>query len=67
MAAKSKNRSRPSAQELEKIVRRRQNRIAVANLVTTLMLLLTVLVLAWVAYQLNNPVTIYLSALFGKR
>jgi hypothetical protein len=67
VSAKSKSRSRPSAAELEKIVRRRQSRIAAANLVTTVMIVLTLLVLAWVAYQLNNPVTIYLSALFGNR
>ncbi len=50
--------------QLDELRRRNQARNTVANLVTVVMLLLTLLVLAWVAYQLNNPVDLFL---FGHR
>jgi hypothetical protein len=53
--------------DLAKVERRKHSRDAVANLVTAFMLLLTLLVLAWVAYQINNPITIYVDGILGKR
>ncbi len=47
-------------------VERNRRRNGTANAITVVMLLLTVLVLAWVAYQINNPVALNLSALFRR-
>ncbi|MHB8629708.1 MAG: hypothetical protein ACYDBJ_23625 [Aggregatilineales bacterium] len=55
-----------STAELKRVQARTRTRNTVANLITGLMLLLTMLALAWVAYQLNNPVVLNLSQLFRR-
>ena len=42
--------------------KRRRNQMA--NMVTLLMILLVMLVLAWVAYQIHNPIALHLSKLY---
>jgi hypothetical protein len=54
---------RSGAQELERIRQRNQRRADFANTVTILMLILTLAVLGWVAYQINHPIVINLSGL----
>jgi hypothetical protein len=53
-----------SAAELRRIQARNRARNTTANFVTVLMLLLTLAVLGWVAYQLNNPIALNLSQFF---
>ena len=53
-----------STAELRRIQARNRTRNNIANFVTIVMLLLTLLVLAWVAYQLNYPIVLNLSQLF---
>lgn len=52
--------ARSSAHEFEPIRKRNKARNETANLITVVMLFLTLLVLAWVAYQLNHPIDLYL-------
>ncbi len=54
------------AAPLDHIRQKNQSRDELANLVTVIMLLLTLLVLGWVAYQINHPIEIYLSGLLGR-
>ena len=53
-----------STAELRRIQARNRTRNHIANFLTIVMLLLTLLVLAWVAYQLNYPIVLNLSQLF---
>jgi hypothetical protein len=53
-----------STAELKRMQARNRTRNTLANLVTVLMLLLTLAIMAWVAYQLNYPIALNLSRLF---
>jgi hypothetical protein len=48
------------------IQQRNHERHLVANAITVLMIVLTILVLVWIAYQLNNPVALNLSRLLHR-
>ncbi len=49
-----------STAELQRVRRHNQTRDDIANIVTVIMLLLTLLIVAWVAYQINNPIDLCL-------
>lgn len=51
---------------LEPIRKKKLWRDRLANLVTLLMITLTLVMLGYVAYTLNNPVTLNLSRLLGR-
>ena len=55
-----------AAAELERVRRRNRRRDLIANVITVIMLLLTLAVLGWVAYQINNPIALNISGLFGR-
>lgn len=50
---------------LEETKRRNQARNTRANLISVVMILLTLCALAYIAWQLNHPITLYISRLFG--
>ena len=50
-----------STAELRLVQARTRTRNMIANFITVLMLILTLAVLGWVAYQLNNPIALNLS------
>lgn len=50
-----------SSAELRMVQARIRTRNTIANFITVLMLVLTLAVLGWVAYQLNNPIALNLS------
>jgi hypothetical protein len=52
---------------LEDIKRRKKNRDLRANVITVVMILLTLVMLGYIAWQLANPVTIFVSRVFGGR
>ena len=62
-AQRPRRRLHPGVVELERIRNRNRRRANFANTVTIIMLTLTLLVLGWVAYQINHPIVIYLSSL----
>jgi len=45
---------------------RNQERHLTANIITVVMIVLTILVLVWIAYQLNNPIALNLSRLLHR-
>jgi len=57
----------PVPVSLERVDRARRRRSAVANSITVLMLGGTLVMLAYIAWQLNHPITLYLSRVFGAR
>ncbi len=52
---------------LERVDHARRRRSVVANTITVLMIGGTLAMLAYIAWQLNNPATLYLSRVFGGR
>jgi hypothetical protein len=55
------------AATLEEIKRRKRNSDLRANVISVVMIFLTLGMLAYIAWQLANPVTIYVSRIFGGR
>jgi uncharacterized membrane protein len=52
---------------LEEIKRRRRRRNLRANVITVIMIVASLGMLAYIAWQLANPVTIYISKVLGGR
>ena len=50
-----------STAELRLVQARTRTRNTIANFITVMMLLLTLTMLGWIAYQLNNPIALNLS------
>lgn len=63
----SKRPASVAATNLEEIQRRRRHRNLRANVITVVMIMASLGMLAYIAWQLANPVTIYVSKVLGGR
>lgn len=68
MSAEGKRKTQTAGKAtLEEIKQRKKARDLRANVITGVMILLTLGMLAYIAWQLANPITIYVSRFFGGR